>query len=244
MCIRDRGRTLRSAESEARLALGKTDLSFFSAGLSRTLIQPWYPEIAPAVLDSARVLPAQVPAVLFPSPYADIDPSFIHRRLTFEVNTSRRSDHDARYRVTWGPFLARLTLAQSHGKPTAAQALSGAVGPGAFSRIATKLQQQLSLLTANELNPRMSGSQLTNVIASAGRLTTGREKNSAALQGPLGGFSARRANPHTAFYGLRLHAGTTLFSAVPFFKAKVQFSYLQGCLSAVKAPELLSWLQL
>ena len=63
-------------------------------------------ELGRAVLDSERggVLPLF--ASVLPLPYVDVDPTFLSLRWTNELNTSRRSDHDARFRVTWGPLAA------------------------------------------------------------------------------------------------------------------------------------------
>lgn len=52
--------------------------------------------------------------VVLPAAYLDVDPVFSGLRWAAEVNTTRRSDHDARYRVVCGPALG---LAES-GTPT------------------------------------------------------------------------------------------------------------------------------
>lgn len=61
---------------------------------------PWYRELAPAVLDLERVGGAEVQAVLLPLPNLDLDVNFLFTRWAAEVNTSRRSDHNARYGVS------------------------------------------------------------------------------------------------------------------------------------------------
>lgn len=45
-------------------------------------------------------------ALDLPNPFEDLDPNFIYRRWTMEVNTTRRTDHSARYQVTSGAFLS------------------------------------------------------------------------------------------------------------------------------------------
>jgi len=57
-------------------------------------------ELAPAILDSEFGHVAAVPVLVLPTPHLDVDPSFMFYTLTPEVNTSRRSDHDARYKVS------------------------------------------------------------------------------------------------------------------------------------------------
>jgi len=60
----------------------------------------------PSILDSERLTLATAAGLILPMPYLDLDVSFLLTRWAAEVNTSRRSDHDARFRVTWGPLAA------------------------------------------------------------------------------------------------------------------------------------------
>jgi hypothetical protein len=62
--------------------------------------KPIFVELALPVLDSEFNAIATIPAVVLPTPHLDVDSSFMFFNLTPEVNTSRRSDHDARYKVT------------------------------------------------------------------------------------------------------------------------------------------------
>jgi hypothetical protein len=59
-----------------------------------------YAELAPAVLDAEWLSTWAHTAAITPAPYEDVDPLFIHRRWAPEVNTTRRTDHSARFRVT------------------------------------------------------------------------------------------------------------------------------------------------
>lgn len=68
--------------------------------------KPIFSELSAPSLDSEFGSIAPVSAVVLPTPFLDVDPTFIFFNLTPEVNTSRRSDHDARYKVTWGPLAA------------------------------------------------------------------------------------------------------------------------------------------
>lgn len=69
----------------------------------------WYAELAPAVLDAERGVLLSTSAVTLPLPYLDLDPTFILTRWTAELNVSRRSDHDSRFKVLWGPLAAEAT---------------------------------------------------------------------------------------------------------------------------------------
>jgi hypothetical protein len=65
-------------------------------------------------------LPATLPAA-----YEDLDLAFIHSYWTPEINTTRRNDHNARFRVTWGTFMQRHLAA-------AGQATQPMAGPAFF----------------------------------------------------------------------------------------------------------------
>jgi hypothetical protein len=74
---------------------------------------PVFPELAPIALDVEFGSLITTPVLTLPTPHLDVDPSFIFFNLTPEVNTSRRSDHDARYKVSWGPLAAAITTTQN-----------------------------------------------------------------------------------------------------------------------------------
>jgi len=67
---------------------------------AQTRRHAWTPELGLAVLDTERLALLDVPVVVLPAPYLDLDATFLFTRWAAEVNTSRRSDHDARYRVS------------------------------------------------------------------------------------------------------------------------------------------------
>lgn len=43
---------------------------------------------------------AKTPLHLTPEPYEDVDPAFVHQKWSLEVNTTRRSDHNSKHKVT------------------------------------------------------------------------------------------------------------------------------------------------
>jgi hypothetical protein len=100
----------RSRFDKAALAALQPKLSYIQPKL-------WQAELALAVLDSERstLLPTSV--VTLPAPYLDLDPAFLFTRWAAEVNTSRRSDHDARFKVLWGPLAAATRNAASGTSP-------------------------------------------------------------------------------------------------------------------------------
>lgn len=61
---------------------------------------PIFPEVALPTLDVGFGCSLYNQAITLPAPHVDIDPAFMFSVTTPEVNTSRRSDHDARYKVT------------------------------------------------------------------------------------------------------------------------------------------------
>jgi hypothetical protein len=66
----------------------------------------FYHERAAAVLDQEWALATTCLILELPNPFEDLDPNFIHKRWTTEVNTTRRTNHSARYQVRLGAFLA------------------------------------------------------------------------------------------------------------------------------------------
>jgi heme/copper-type cytochrome/quinol oxidase subunit 2 len=94
-----------------------------------------------------------------PAPFEDIDPVFVHRHWTTEVNSTRRTDHGARYRVTWGPFVG-ARLAQENGVRGAA----AFVGPGLFTAYQAKqfLHSPGGLMFARGSLPQISAAQITS----------------------------------------------------------------------------------
>jgi hypothetical protein len=49
--------------------------------------------------------------LILPAPYLDIDPAYSTPRFTQSVNTTRRSNHGSRFRLSWGPYLSLLAAA-------------------------------------------------------------------------------------------------------------------------------------
>ncbi len=130
-------------------------------------ITPIFPELANLALDSEFGSLISTPALTLPNPHLDVDPTFIFFNLTPEVNTSRRSDHDARYKVSWGPIVISSIVSGDVGVNEAAS-WSKKSGPSALTAIPSKVLRDFSLFsnldlyfsTANSTNlARKLGSQ-------------------------------------------------------------------------------------
>ena len=114
--------------------------------LGRPQLRLWAPLEAPAAavgapLEGAPMAWASSWAFAGPAPAEDLDPAFINTVWTPETNTTRRSDHNSRYLVTWAPLGG--ALAQG-GDFAPAQS-----GPGARALLAP-LAVRTSLLALNE----------------------------------------------------------------------------------------------
>lgn len=167
------------------------NLSKASAHLGLPMLTLVSPEM-PKFYMSAPSLDAQIGAwspvwaTLTPAPTEDLDPTFINSKWTPEINTTRRSDHNSRYLVSWSPILGSVvTGAQPN--PT----LSGPSVRAAFSTAALRP----SILALNELGLKNSFGllgikpSLINLGASS--------KSGAALQGvaPLSSVSPAPLSP-------------------------------------------------
>lgn len=84
----------------ARQRFDKNRVEVLLPHIRRYERMPTFPEIALPALDSGFGCNLFNQAVVLPLPYVDVDPAFISSNLAPEVNTSRRNDHDARYKVT------------------------------------------------------------------------------------------------------------------------------------------------
>jgi hypothetical protein len=71
-------------------------------------------EIALPALDSGFACSVYNQVLSLPTPHVDVDPAFMLYSSTPEINTSRRSDHDARYKVSWGPLVAMSSSLQQN----------------------------------------------------------------------------------------------------------------------------------
>jgi hypothetical protein len=103
--------------------------------------------VTPPSLDSQIGAWSPVWACLTPAPTEDLDPIFINSVWTPEVNTTRRSDHNARYLVSWSPLLSPLTSGSSLNKT-----LSGPTARASQS----PLLLRSSLLALNEIGLKNS----------------------------------------------------------------------------------------
>jgi hypothetical protein len=88
----------------------------------------------------------QLPSLL-PAPGVDVDQAFVFSRLTPEINTARRTDHDTRYKVSWGPLAASLAAATT---PQGSNGLVGFSGPAALQSLPLPTQRRLTALVTAE----------------------------------------------------------------------------------------------
>lgn len=79
--------------------------------------------------DAALLRWAPTWAFFGPAPAEDLDPGFVNTTWTPEINTTRRSDHNSRYKVTWAPLASSLTSGASLGAPTSGPQVRGALSP-------------------------------------------------------------------------------------------------------------------
>lgn len=65
-------------------------------------VSPLDPTASPLWLtkDAAASPLSTFTAAVTPQPYEELDSAFIHSRWTADVNTSRRSDHNSRFKTT------------------------------------------------------------------------------------------------------------------------------------------------
>jgi len=139
-------------EDELALSLAKNARELALPRVFALRDRAWFPSLAAPALAGEPLPLAPVGAVVLPAPHVDVDPTFIHRHWTFEANTTRRSDHEARYRVTWGPFVARLLSAP---RTEAAHAWSGASGPAGARTLGGRLAAETALAAVAE-QPRIA----------------------------------------------------------------------------------------
>ena len=122
-------------------------------------------------------------AFVGPAPAEDLDPAFINTTWTPETNTTRRSDHNSRYLVTWAPLAAPLAGGAALG--------SGLSGPSPRGGLAP-LAVRASLLALNEAG-------LKNTPGGAG--ATARLAPLAAPRGGLGAGAGAPAWPALWAFG-------------------------------------------
>jgi hypothetical protein len=103
------------------------------------------------------LLPTNV-AVL-PVPYLDLDPAFLLTRWAAEINTTRRSDHDARFKVLWGPLAAGIAQVGLN----APAAWAPAAGPLALGGLGTAARQRLTWLFSTDGVRNLSASYTTQL---------------------------------------------------------------------------------
>jgi heme/copper-type cytochrome/quinol oxidase subunit 2 len=161
-----------SADLAKKIELTELSRQRFDKNAVETLIPSFkklsrvalFPELSPSTLDTEFGSAITVPAIVLPTPHLDVDPSFIFFNLTPEVNTSRRSDHDARYKVTWGP-IAALNLSLDSDGTAANQAMPWPKksGPQALSVSSPRLLQSSSVLSSIDLYTASSTSLLNYV---------------------------------------------------------------------------------
>ncbi len=99
-------------------------------------------ELGRAVLDNSRGYTSSCFARILPLPYVDIDPTFMNQQWSNEINTSRRGDHDARYKVTWGPLSTSLINSKDSWKLS--------VGPKVNAQLTSSKRLGIGILAQEE----------------------------------------------------------------------------------------------
>lgn len=130
-------------EAFPALASGKVPMSAGLARLALFDVPHLRPRTAAPSLDTQAGAWVLTRPVLTPVPSEDLDPTFINTRWALETNTTRRSDHNSRYLVSWSPLLAPLT------SPVGSVNMALA-GPGPRQSVPTGALRA-SLLALNEL---------------------------------------------------------------------------------------------
>jgi hypothetical protein len=153
-------------------------LGKLGAPLGRPSLSLWAPATRPlpgvsSPLDTGVLSWAPTWAFAGPAPAEDLDPTFINTVWTPETNTTRRSDHNTRYLVTWSPLAAPLT------RGAALDASASGPGPrGALS----PLEVRTSLLALNEAGLKYAAAR-TGAQARLGALTNPRAGLGASPRG-------------------------------------------------------------
>lgn len=128
---------------EQVIDLGKQSWPILTGNLSFLKRKTNFNELAPAVLDSEWSFLSKVPALVLPGPYEDLDQSFIHQKWGVEINTTRRSDHNSKYKVMWGPFVSGKLIKNVE---LSAESALNSVGPVTTQSNPTKTFQEIALL--------------------------------------------------------------------------------------------------
>lgn len=156
-------------------------------------------ELSPAVLDSEWSQLASTQASITPDPYEDLDQPFVHSKWLLEVNTTRRSDHNSKYRVLWGPFLLALSSGRL-GKEGDAQSLGGAIGPTIAGLVPTRVAQSIALYS-NYIFPYRGSSGLlpTSPTSIFGEVYLSRAFGAILTQGLVPEASVSTATSHATY---------------------------------------------
>lgn len=115
------------------------------------------------LLDSEWSHFAKTPAILTPEPAEDIDQNFIHNKWTVEINSTRRSDHTSKFKVTWGPWATFKKNSYQGGIISQdSNALAGLVGAAGSQNISTQTSLDTALFNENIL-PFKTSTGLTHL---------------------------------------------------------------------------------
>jgi hypothetical protein len=169
---------VRAAQAPAILSLqrGRVDkaLSHNVWPLTGRGVLGWVaPTPTPAVLDVDRFTAVSgTPGLLLPAAHMDLDLVFIFSRWAAEVNTSRRSDHAAKYAVVWGPLAAGVPSFSGAGMEPQ-PALPQQSGAGLLANLNGPRRQQLFWLLAGGIlgvthTPRAATLSLQSRIVGGG----------------------------------------------------------------------------
>jgi hypothetical protein len=123
-------------------ALGKVGGPVGAGRLALWALAPSSAAPAGSALDGARASWAPTWAFFGPAPTEDLDPTFVNTVWTPETNTTRRSDHNSRYLVTWAPLGPGLVTGGAFSGDASGPAPRGGLAPASV---------RASLLALNEV---------------------------------------------------------------------------------------------
>lgn len=156
--------------------------SFFTEVTDATFTKNFYmPNLTSfALIDSEWSLLAQTPAIITPEPGEDVDQAFNHQKWTIDINSTRRSDHNSKFKVTWGPWASlKKAKLENAELSVAANVYGGVTGVSSVQGLPLRVTQKIALFNETTL-PFKTSTGLTQVMATS----NGGDINLASPQNP------------------------------------------------------------
>lgn len=144
----------------------KNTLSVFQPEYSTLLSGTWYPEFNNVLIESERWTLFPIFSLVLPAPYLDLDPSFMNSKWLMGVNTTRRGNHNNKYRLSWGSLHSSSYTTTSELIEGAHTTLASKLTPGVISAMTSA--ELIGLPSVDWLG--VLGQQVTNNPAIATRL--------------------------------------------------------------------------